>query len=151
MTKPKLRELNFVLEISVCFLFIVAVYCGWSFWYYGDCYKGWLYINGVRLSVENSTLDFGEMTVGENKTGVFRLHNLSGKRVVVLGIETGCGCLTAAELPMTIQPYQRVDFALMLLPGANQMGEFEQAVLLNLNIEQPTKLLKVKAVVKQEP
>ncbi|GHT09495.1 hypothetical protein FACS1894170_00050 [Planctomycetales bacterium] len=150
MTKPKPGKFNFVLEVSVCFMLIVAVYCGWSFWYYGDCCKGWQYINGVRLSVGSNKLDFGEIMVGESKTGFFKLHNLSGKPVVVLGAEVGCGCLTTTELPLVIQPYQRVDFALTLQPGENQIGKLEQVVLLNLNVEQPTKLLKVKAAVKSK-
>jgi hypothetical protein len=151
MTQPKRREFNFVLEVSACLLFIIAGYSGWNFWYCGSFTEGWRYTNGVRLNVDNNTSDFGEIVVDESKTGVFKLHNLSGQPISVLGAETGCGCLTTTGLPITVQPYQRVDLAVALRPDENQVGELEQVVLLNLNIEQPTKPLKVKAVVTPKP
>jgi hypothetical protein len=76
MTQPKRGKFNFVLEVSACLLFIIAGYSGWSFWCYESFTEGWRYINGVRLSVDNNTLDFGGIMVGESKTGVFKLHKV---------------------------------------------------------------------------
>lgn len=124
---------------------VLAIFCVWILWVYGDLYRGWQRFNGIQLCAGDSVLDLGEIPAGQTKSGNFRLRNLGGKSVVVLGTEVGCACVTANELPMTVPPYAAVHFEIVLQTDEQEIGPVQQEVLLNVSVKQPTVILTVNA------
>jgi hypothetical protein len=143
------RNITKSLCVPVCtVIFLLLAYCTWSICFYGDLFSSFLFFNGVRLRVVDREIDLGTIVAGEERNGKFRLYNISGKPVVVLGIQDCCGCIKTAELPMTIDPYQKASLTVIFSPNLVQTGVVEQIVLLNLNVKQPQEYLTIKAVVK---
>ncbi|GHT23556.1 hypothetical protein FACS189419_07670 [Planctomycetales bacterium] len=138
--------------VSVCTVaLLLSVYCGWSYCFYGDLYSGWLFLNGIHLKIIDKEIDLGTMNTGETRDASFRLQNVSGASVIVLGVHTCCDCLKVSSLPMKVMPYQSVIVPVTFSPKPSQTGVVEQFVLLNLNVEQPQESLTIKAVVNSKP
>jgi len=127
----------------------------WSYATFGDIRSGWFRLGGYHLIAEEYQIDLGTVSSGESKPGTFRLKNLTGEPVFILGIESDCSCLTTAELPIEV-PGDKV-FDLEVLFQADRVDSDTEVVrwiilnlvvrwiILNLSVDQPSRLLEFKA------
>jgi len=92
---------------------VVTLFALWSYATYGDIRSGWLRLGGYSLIVEQHQIDLGVVQAGESKSGIFRLRNLTGEPVFVLGVESDCSCLATAALPIAISGGEVFDFEVL--------------------------------------
>ena len=126
----------------------VTLFVWWSYANFGDIRSSWFYLNGYHLIAEEYQVELGKVVAGESVPVTFRLKNLTGKTVFLLGIKSDCSCLATAELPIEI-PGGSV-FGLEMLFQAEQVDIETEVVrwsILNLNVDQPIRLLEIRAVV----
>ena len=64
------------------------------------------YARGVRLLADEPTMDLGPMEAGSRMTFAFRLTNLTGRPIKLIGAQTSCSCMVVDDLPTTIPPLQ---------------------------------------------
>ena len=96
---------------------VVTLFVMWSYATYGNVRSGWLWLSGYKLVAEEYRIDLGEAPAGESKSGMFLLRNLTGKPVVVLGVEADCSCLAASELPVSVPPKGILNFRSVVCGG----------------------------------
>ena len=130
-------------------LFIaVTLFALWSYTSYGNLRSGYLRLGGWQLIADEEHLDFGTVRAGESKSGVFRLKNLTGKPVAILGMESDCSCVSAVELPMTIPAGKTFDFELVYrADDVDSKTEVIRRVILNLSVDQPIRVLEVRVTI----
>ena len=130
----------------------VTLFILWSYTTYGDIRSGWLRLNGYHLMVEQYLLDLGAVPAGESRSGTFRLKNLTGSSLVILGVQSDCSCLTTAELPITIPASGVCDFD-VLFSADNVPLEtvVVRQMILHISVDQPIQLLEIKATITPNP
>ena len=134
-----------LLGIVGSLLVIVALFAIWSYVTYGDIRSGWLWFSGYKLVAEQYRIDLGEVPAGESKPITFRLRNLTGEPVLILGVETDCSCLAASELPVTIPPRKTWDFEVLFMASESvPEEEVIRQMILNISVDQPIMLLEVR-------
>ena len=120
----------------------------WSYVTYGDIRSGWLRLGGWQLIAEECLLDLGTVPAGESKPGTFRLRNLTGSPIMVLGIQSDCSCLSTAELPITIPGSTVFDCeVLFLADNVDSETEVVRRIILNLSVDQPIQVLEVRVTI----
>jgi hypothetical protein len=129
--------------VIVVILFLVG-----SYTMYGDLRSGWLRLGGYGLIAEEYTLDLGTVPTGESKPGVFRLRNLTGKPVAILGVKSDCSCLVASALPVTISPREVLNFEVIFLADhVDSKTEVIRQMILHTSVDQPIQILEVKVTI----
>lgn len=127
---------------------VVALFLAGSYIIYGDFRSGWFRLGGYQLIAEQYYVDLGSVSAGESKVGVFRLKNLTGKPIALLGVEVDCGCLATVELPLVVPARKSAGFEVVFSAG-NVASEREvvHRMVLNVDVDQPIQVLSVKVMV----
>jgi len=129
--------------VVVATLFVV-----WSYTSYGDIRSGWLRLGGYQLIAEEYLLDLGTIPAGESKPGTFRLRNLTGSPVVILGMQTDCSCVAKTEFPITIPGSETFDLEVVFVAdGTDTERKVIRRMILNLSVDQPVMLLEFRAII----
>lgn len=82
---------------------LLTILAGVSYLRFGSVSAGLSYLAGERLIVDSRNKDFGQVGEGRDQTVRFRLTNLTGKAVRIIGAESSCTCVIAEDLPVTVQ------------------------------------------------
>lgn len=99
-----------------------AVVALFGFWYLQSS-------TGDVLVVDSTTKSFGVVGPGGSNPVSFRLTNLSGHPIRIVGCESGCGCIVPDDLPFSLSPKESRSFTLTMrgrkarMPGAPQTVE----------------------------
>jgi len=126
----------------------VILYVLWSYATYRDIQSGWLRLSGYSLIVEQHQIDLGEVLAGESKSGTFRLRNLTGEPVYILGLQSDCSCLATAALPIAIPSGDWFDFEVLFQADrVDSNTGVTRRIILNLSVDQPIQLLEFKATI----
>jgi hypothetical protein len=120
---------------------VVTLFVVWSYTIYGDIRSGWLWFNGYQLIAEQYQIDLGTIPAGESKSGTFRLKNLTGSPVVILGFQSDCSCVSASVLPVTVLARGTWDFEVLFLADEIISDEVVRKIILNISVDQPVVLL----------
>ncbi len=108
---------------------VVVLGLGWSLARFGSLGHAWLYANGVRLTVDNRTIQLPDGKPGEDRDADFVVRNLSGKPIQILGAQTSCGCVATAKLPVTVLPGQANTLRVTLHLEQTSTGVVEQMII----------------------
>jgi hypothetical protein len=127
---------------------VVTLFALWSYVTFGDIRSGWFRLGGYSLIAEQYQIDLGTVTAGESKPGTFRLRNLTGSPVVILGVQPDCRCLVAGELPVAIPSRKVLDFEVLFLADrVDSKTEVIRQMILKLSVDQPIQVLAVKVTI----
>jgi hypothetical protein len=149
--KEKLNEVRGFRGLLVSLLGVLAaavtLFVVWSYATYGDIRSCWLWFNGYQLIAEQYQIDLGTIPAGESKSGTFRLRNLTGKPIVVLGVQSDCSCVSARVLPVTVSARRTWDFEVLFFADEIISDEVVRKIILNISVDQPMMLLEVMVTV----
>lgn len=105
-----------------------AVCIAWGFVRFGSLHDAWLYAGGARVMLDRSTLSLPPGKVGDTRSAVFRLRNLTGKPVRVLGATVSCDCVSTEGLPSEVDAGGSILLRSSVHLDGRVSGSFEQSV-----------------------
>ena len=75
----------------------------WAVLSFGDPRYAWLYAGGARYVVEGAPIEVSPGASGEHRDAAFLVRNLSIRPIVILGVDSSCGCAESTEkVPIAI-------------------------------------------------
>lgn len=124
----------------------VAGLLAWSYWQFGSLSMAMAYVSGYALVPESATLDAGDAPAGKDTKVQFRLRNVSGRPVRVVGAKSDCGCVAVDDLPLTVDARQAAEMRLRFSPRPTEVGLLiRHKTVLLLDVDNPTIVLTVTA------
>ncbi len=125
---------------------VLLCFCGWSVWRYGNLTRGVAFLNGAVLVAEESLLDLGDVPVGAEAEGVFRVRNLTDQSIVIVGGKTDCSCVLGDEFPLQVDAMSSGRVSLRFTPRPSDANrQVVHRTLLYLNIDSPSIVLSFAA------
>lgn len=123
---------SFVLRcvlLGSCILASVAAVC---FLRFGSISLPIAYLQGVPFLVLPNEVELGDCEPGTRHIATFTVTNFADNPIRIVGIDSGCPCLTLDELPIEISSHESQDVSIQakvpLLPG-----NFSEPLLLFLD------------------
>ncbi|MCP4673990.1 MAG: DUF1573 domain-containing protein [Deltaproteobacteria bacterium] len=140
------RLRSYLLGPLLVAVMVLLGFCGWSIWQYGDLATGVAYLNGSVLVPEASVLDLGEVCVGGEAEGVFRLRNLTDQPITIIGGRTECSCVLGDEFPVQVDAMSFGEVSLRFTPGPRDAKRHVvHRTLLYLDVDAPEIVLTFSA------
>lgn len=111
----------------------LAIATAWASHQYGSVTHALAYARGERLVVDRPRVDLGVVAAGAKYPIRFRVANLGGTPVRLVGCSTSCDCTTPQDLPATIPPSSTITFDVRYKPRLDQA----QPIRLRLYTDHP--------------
>lgn len=92
----------------------------------------------TSVEVEQPLIDLGKFNTKEKKTAVFHLKNTGTNPLVILDVNTTCGCTVAKYDKQPASPSQTVKIEVEMTP--KDTGFFEETITVRCNTSSPVKL-----------
>lgn len=147
-----LRKLRSLLLPAAITAIPGVLFVAWSLLRFGSVAWGWAYVEGASVIPEAGTLHAGDVVVGVESVVRFRLKNLAGTPVRVVGAQASCGCVAVDDLPLTLPPGESAHLSIRFTPLARDVGKtIRHYVLLALDVDHPPVSLWAKARVLPPP
>lgn len=130
---------------------VCGVLYGWAIWRYGSTAKALARLKGQVLFVEPPGDEMATVPAGVTLTSYRQVENLTGRPVTIVGSKSGCGCVVAQDLPISLGPYARQTIGISAIVTPPKRGdEFAQALQLCLDTPSAPVVVLVRAKVVQE-
>lgn len=125
-------------------LLVPLAFMAWALMAFGSTGDAFLYLRGHRLLIEPDVATVQDGRPGEEREAVFRVRNLSGHPVRILGAATSCTCISTDTLPITIGPGRFCDLHLRIRLDGEPAQAFRQDVTyMSDNPAQPALAVRV--------
>jgi hypothetical protein len=98
---------------------VLACVLTWTLISFNSLNDALLYLTGRRIIVEPTVIGVGNGIQGETRTVSFRIRNISGRDIDILGATASCACISAGEVPVKIHARGQKDFPIILPPQQN--------------------------------
>lgn len=126
---------------------MLLAFAAWSSSRFGSVSRGLAYVRGERLFVDETSKSLENLRPGEERRVTFRVTNLSGRSLQLIGARTSCGCTGVQGLPMSIPRLGTRPLVVRVKPAASSDLSKVSLELLTDNVEQPTVFLTITAKV----
>lgn len=134
---------------AVTLLTLTAVLLVWSIVRFGSPGNAIGYASGERIVVDEARKSCGSLAMGEERQVVFRVRNLSGGPITLLGARSSCSCTAAKELPMNVPPSGTREIRVSVR-GIKVGAVFETISILTDSPENPALALEISGQVPSE-
>lgn len=150
MTNGTMRRITSSIScVAIGLLAACACAVAWGLVEFGSLRAVVGYVQGYAVVPDSFSRDLGPIRVREKTPVQFRLTNVSGASVKVLGANTTCTCMLVSELPMVIDPGHVADFSINVRPGPSNVGKpFSHDVELYLDAPSVPVVLTISAEVR---
>ncbi len=141
----------YVLAAAAVAALLGGTFYGWAVWQYGSPTKALARLQGQVLILERDSAEIPCVPEGVYLTGYWEVENLTDKRVTIVGSRSGCGCVVAEDLPMSIEPRARQTIRISAIVSAPKEGDvFAQPIQLCLDTPSAPVVAMVRAKVMRE-
>ena len=142
----KLRRFGSGWKITVVAVALtLAIFLAWARVRFGTTSAALEYLSGRRLIADSRTQFVGNLAPGSTEKAVFRLRNLAGHPVQIVGSRSSCTCTVAEGIPLTLAPSEERTISVSI-HGSGQKAVIEETVHLFTDLaEQPVLSLNIKA------
>lgn len=103
-------------------------------------------VNGPEITFETELIDYGTIEQGANGERVFKFKNTGKEPLIISNAQGSCGCTTPYWPKEPIRPGESAE--LKVKYDTQRVGNFEKTVTITSNAKTPTKVIKIKGVVK---
>jgi hypothetical protein len=118
----------------------------WSGVRFGSLRAAVSYWEGFSIIAEPQKVLLQDVPVGEPVVATFRLRNLSGNAVKVVGAVSDCGCAAAENLPLVMEPHGALDFRVRFaIPSHETAPRVSYLTQLHLDVPSPPVFLHLEA------
>lgn len=105
--------------------------------------------NAPDMKFETEVLDYGTIEHGANGVREFKFKNIGKEPLIITNAMGSCGCTTPEWPKDPIKPGE--SSVIKVKYDTNRPGAFEKTVTLTSNAKTPSKVIKIKGVVKPAP
>ena len=106
--------------------------------------------NAAKFKFESEVVDYGTIEHNADGNRIFKFTNVGKEPLIISNIVGSCGCTTAPDWPHEpIKP--GASASIKVHYATDRIGQFEKTVTITSNAETPSKVVKIKGVVKPDP
>lgn len=126
---------------------LFGCFFGWSAWRFGSVANMRAYLTGYPIAADQWRLDVGEVAAGQEANAVFRLRNLTGRAITILGAMPDCSCcVVTSPLPITIAADESVNLAARFHARAIDVdSHVSHRILVHVDVDSPAIVLELNA------
>ncbi|MEJ2584946.1 MAG: DUF1573 domain-containing protein [Robiginitalea sp.] len=100
----------------------------------------------AKIEFKSETVDYGEIERGSDGVRVFEFTNTGNAPLVISKVSSSCGCTIPKKPEAPIMPGDTGEIQVKY--DTNRVGPIRKAVTVISNADTPTKILKIKGMVK---
>ncbi|WP_445385564.1 DUF1573 domain-containing protein [Robiginitalea sp. IMCC44478] len=101
----------------------------------------------AKIEFKTETVDYGEIAKGSDGVRVFEFTNTGNMPLIITKVSSSCGCTIPKKPEAPIQPGQTGEIQVKY--DTNRPGPIRKAITVISNADTPTKILKIKGMVKE--
>ncbi len=105
--------------------------------------------NAPKFKFETEVVDYGTIEHNADGNREFKFTNVGKEPLIISAAVGSCGCTTPSFTHEPIKP--GATGVIKVHYATDRVGQFEKTVTLTSNAETPSKVLKIKGVVKPDP
>jgi hypothetical protein len=105
--------------------------------------------NAPKFKFETEVVDYGTIEHNANGDREFKFTNVGKEPLIISNAQGSCGCTTPQWPKEPIMP--GASAVIKVHYATDRVGGFDKTVTLTSNADTPTKVLKIKGVVKPDP
>lgn len=105
--------------------------------------------NAAKFKFEVETLDYGTIEHNANGDREFKFTNVGKEPLIISNAVGSCGCTTPVWPKEPIKP--GASAIIKVHYATDRVGQFEKTITLTSNADTPSKIIKIKGVVKPDP
>ena len=105
--------------------------------------------NAAKFKFETEVVDYGTIEHNANGDREFKFTNVGKEPLIISNAQGSCGCTTPVWPKEPIMP--GASAVIKVHYATDRIGAFEKTVTLTSNAETPSKVIKIKGVVKPDP
>lgn len=102
--------------------------------------------NGPEITLDTEVIDYGTIDQGADGVRVFKIKNTGKEPLIISNAQGSCGCTTPEWPKEPIRPGETKDMKVKY--DTQRVGNFEKTVTITSNAKTPSKVVKIKGVVK---
>ncbi|WP_420602481.1 DUF1573 domain-containing protein [Flagellimonas sp.] len=100
----------------------------------------------AKIEFKSETIDYGEIEKGSNGVRVFEFTNTGTAPLVISNVKSSCGCTIPKKPEEPILPGKKGQIEVKY--DTKRVGPIRKAITVTSNADTPTKVLKIKGLVK---
>tara|TARA_Y100001933_G_scaffold76275_4_gene77657 strand:+ start:45430 stop:45822 length:393 start_codon:yes stop_codon:yes gene_type:complete len=100
----------------------------------------------AKIEFKTETIDYGEIEKGSDGVRVFEFKNTGDAPLVISDVKSSCGCTIPKKPEKPIMPGETGEIQVKY--DTKRVGPIRKAVTVTSNADTPTKILKIKGLVK---
>ena len=104
--------------------------------------------NAPEITFDTELIDFGTVEFGSNGLKEFKFKNTGKSPLIITNATAGCNC-TVPEWPKTPIAPGKTEI-IKVKYDTKRVGSFEKSITITTNAKIPTKVIRIKGVVKPE-
>ena len=105
--------------------------------------------NAPKFKFEVETMDYGTIEHNANGDREFKFTNVGKEPLIISNAVGSCGCTTPVWPKEPIKP--GASAIIKVHYATDRVGQFEKTITLTSNADTPSKIIKIKGVVKPDP
>lgn len=105
--------------------------------------------NAAKFKFETEVLDYGTIEHNANGDREFKFTNVGKEPLIISNAVGSCGCTTPQWPKEPIKP--GASAVIKVKYATDRVGAFEKTVTITSNADTPSKVVKIKGVVKPDP
>ncbi|UJH69245.1 DUF1573 domain-containing protein [Muricauda sp. SCSIO 65647] len=102
--------------------------------------------NTAKIEFKTETINYGEIEKGSDGVRVFEFTNTGDAPLVISDVKSSCGCTIPKKPEAPIMPGETGEIQVKY--DTKRVGPIRKAVTVTSNADTPTKILKIKGLVK---
>lgn len=102
----------------------------------------------AKIEFKSETVDYGEIAKGSDGVRVFEFTNTGSVPLIISKVSSSCGCTIPKKPEGPIMPGESGEIQVKY--DTKRVGPIRKAITVISNADTPTKVLKIKGVVKAE-
>lgn len=100
----------------------------------------------AKIEFKTETIDYGEIEKGSDGVRIFEFTNTGDAPLVISDVKSSCGCTIPKKPEKPIMPGETGEIQVKY--DTKRVGPIRKAVTVTSNADTPTKILKIKGLVK---
>ena len=103
-------------------------------------------VKGAKIEFKTETVDYGEINKGSDGVRIFEFTNTGNAPLIISKVSSSCGCTIPKKPEGPIMPGETSEIQVKY--DTDRVGPIRKAITVISNTDTPTKILKIKGLIK---